>query len=355
VKAFHFFQDMNYFTFQLPTGETKQTCPPALGYSFAAGTTDGPGPAGFYQNDPNKPNANPIWQLASAFLKEPSEKQAACQAPKPILIDAGEIDFLYQWAPQTVDVQMLRVGSFIIIVSPSEVTTMAGRRWKAAVSAAAVSQGITKSAPTVVIGSPANTYAHYVATPEEYGIQRYEGASTLYGQWQLPAYVNLTVGAIHYLSASSTTGPPQGALPPDNSKVSLDFISSVVLDAAPLGKHFGDVLVQPAAAYARGAVVNASFVGANPRNNLRLEGTFAAVEMLQAGVWTQVRDDWDWFLVMTWTRDNSVLGTSHVVVSWETEMDALPGEYRLRYYGDSKSLLGKITAFQGISNNFTLT
>jgi neutral ceramidase len=290
------------------------------------------------------------------MLKEPSEEQAACQAPKPILIDAGEIDFLYRWAPDIVDVQMLRVGNFIVIVSPSEVTTMAGRRWKQAVAAASVSQGITKVAPIVVIGSPANTYAHYVTTPEEYGIQRYEGASTLYGQWQLPAYINLTVGNMHYLSAASTAGPSQGALPPDNRNVSLDFVEPVVMDNPPLGKHFGDVLAQPAASYARGQVVSASFVGANPRNNLRLEGTFAAVEMLQpSGAWTVVRDDWDWFLTMTWTRDNSLLGTSHVVISWETEMDAVPGEYRVRYYGDAKSMLGKITAFEGLSNSFKLT
>lgn len=34
----------------------------------------------------------------------------------------------------------------------------------------------------VVIAGPANTYAHYVATQEEYSVQRYEGASTIFGQ-----------------------------------------------------------------------------------------------------------------------------------------------------------------------------
>lgn len=33
----------------------------------------------------------------------------------------------------------------------------------------------------VVIAGPANTYGHYVTTREEYSVQRYEGASTLYG------------------------------------------------------------------------------------------------------------------------------------------------------------------------------
>ena len=33
----------------------------------------------------------------------------------------------------------------------------------------------------------ANAYGHYVTTPEEYDAQMYEGASTLFGRWQLPA------------------------------------------------------------------------------------------------------------------------------------------------------------------------
>lgn len=74
-----------------------------------------------------------------------------------------------------------------------------------------------------------------------------------------------------------------------------------------------------------------------------------------SGTWTTVRDDSDWFLVYTWTRDDGLLGTSHVVLSWETETYAEKGTYRIRYNGDSKNLLGTITGFTGVSRNFTLT
>ncbi len=96
---------------------------------------------------------------------------------------------------------------------------------------------------------------------------------------------------------------------------------------------------------------------ANPRNNLRLEGTFAAVEQLNSDgkTWTQVRSDADWSLVYTWTRTNTVFGYSTVVVSWETEATATPGTYRIKYYGDAKPLIGSITAFTGTSNPFQLT
>lgn len=298
VGAFHFFQDMRYFNFHLPNGTAVQTCPAALGYSFAAGTSDLPGPFDFTQGDSGKPSANPIWQIVSGVIKTPSAQQKACQEPKPILLDVGELSIPYAWTPNIVDVQLFRLGSLFIIVSPSEVSTMAGRRWKTAVANAAVSEGLVSENPTVVLGSPANTYAHYVVTPEEYGVQRYEGASTLYGKWTLDAYMNLTVGNIKYLSGNSTL-PSQGVLPPDNRGNSFNFITGVVMDNPPIGKAFGAVLTQPNTTYAKGSVISATFVGANPRNNLRLDGTYAAIEKLQDGKWVQIRDDSDWFLTYT--------------------------------------------------------
>ena len=41
---------------------------------------------------------------------------------------------------------------------------------------------------TVVLAGLANVYTHYVTTFEEYQVQRYEGASTLYGPHTLRAY-----------------------------------------------------------------------------------------------------------------------------------------------------------------------
>ncbi|KAI1656316.1 Neutral/alkaline nonlysosomal ceramidase [Daldinia decipiens] len=354
VKAFHFYHDMSFWKFQLENGTEAQTCPAALGYSFAAGTSDGPGAFDFTQNDSGEPSASPIWEVIKSLLRAPSPQQQACQNPKPVLLDVGELSQPYQWSPNIVDVQLLRVGQFVIIVSPGEATTMAGRRWRAAVKAAAAD--IVDTEPKVILGGPANTYAHYIATPEEYGIQRYEGASTLFGQWELPAYINLTVSNIQYLAPDSSSLPDPGPTPPDNRNSSLSFITGVVQDNAPLGKSFGDIVSQPAEKYVRGAVVNATFVGANPRNNLRLDGTFTAVEKQDGDSWTQVRDDSDWSLVYTWKRTNTVLGYSEVTVSWETEPDAEAGTYRIKYYGDSKALIGgAITAFNGTSNTFALT
>jgi Neutral/alkaline non-lysosomal ceramidase, N-terminal len=55
-----------------------------------------------------------------------------------------------------------------------------------AIRAKLISTGILGSDAYVVIAGPANTYAHYVTTREEYSIQRYEGASTIFGQCKSP-------------------------------------------------------------------------------------------------------------------------------------------------------------------------
>ena len=360
VKSFHTFQDMSNFSFPLANGSYTHTCPAALGYSFAAGTSDGPGAFDFTQNDHNAPNASPVWRVVSGILKEPSAEQKRCHFPKPILLDVGEITYPYLWTPNVVDVQVLRVGQFIIIVSPGEATTMAGRRWKEAIHDSAASLALAGSSavdPVVVIGGPANSYTHYIATPEEYGIQRYEGASTLYGPYTLNAYINLTLSYLPYLGSSSKSHPAPGPFPPNNVNRSLSFITGVVYDGIPPFRAYGDVLTDVKPFYAIGDVVSVKFQGANPRNNLRLEQTYAAIEKLEPATnrWRRVRDDSDWGLIFNWRKVSEILGSSEVEIVWETEEWVEAGQYRVKYYGDSKSIGGTITAFLGVSGQFVLT
>lgn len=369
VSFFHTYANLSSFTFISPFNESRllKTCSAALGYGFAGGTTDGPGRFDFAQgtndtNDDSPALKNPVWRFARRALHPPSDEQIECQSPKPILLDVGEAADPYAWTPNIVDIQLLRIGPVIIIVSPGEATTMSGRRWKAALaSAAKTTLGIEE--PKLVLGGPANTYAHYIATEEEYSVQRYEGASTLYGPHTLAAYVNLTLAYLPYLGSSRETSHldrlPPGPSPPINVNRSLSFITPVVVDHAGLFRRFGATLSSPDPAHqhrAGHATVSARFVGANPRNNFRLEGTFAAVELFMpdAGQWVQVRDDKDWFLVYRWKRTNTALGTSEVTLEWDIEPHTPTGLYRFRYYGDAKALGGKVTAFEGQSGVFNV-
>lgn len=193
VRAIKINVPMGNFTFNNGTHDVT-TCPAALGYGFAGGTTDGPGPSLFRQgtNDTDTEGKNPLIGIVKNLYRKPSKEQKACHAPKEILLDISHQNTPYAWAPGgptgIVEMQILRVGDFFILAVPTEMTTMSGRRLKAAVRAALISQGVTAN-PLVVIGAIANTYTHYTTTREEYTAQRYEGGSTIFGPNQLDAYV----------------------------------------------------------------------------------------------------------------------------------------------------------------------
>lgn len=366
IRSLHVFKDFSSFAFEHPNGSTVRTCPAALGYSFAAGTTDGHGEFDFKQNSSGKGDANPVWAAVGGLVHIPSQEQIACQAPKPILLDVGASMRPYQWSPNITDIQLLRVGQLIIVVSPGEATTMSGRRWKAAIATAAKDINLLESSkeePFVVLGAPANSYTHYIATEEEYNVQRYEGASTLYGPHTLNAYISITTELLpHLSSAMPAPGLEAGPQPPIHTNSSLSFIRPVVFDSAGLFHSFGEVLNdvdgQEAHVYRSGDIVKATFVGANPRNNLRLGGTFAAVQKIEgapeAGI--PIADDADWEVVYEWRRTNSVTATSEVTISWEIPDGTAEGQYQLVYNGDSKAIgSGKITSFQGRSRLFRVS
>jgi neutral ceramidase len=355
VRSFHTFVDFSNFTFTLTNGSTAHTCPGAMGNSFAAGTSDGPGAFDFVQNDPGAPS-NPFWNIVGSAIAPPSKEQKACQYPKPVLLNVGQANTPYPWSPNIVDIQVLRVGQLVIVVSPGEATTMSGRRWREAVHNQVVASGIVKD-PLVVLGGPANTYTHYIATEEEYSVQRYEGASTLHGPHTLAAYINSTLTYLPYIADDASGTVPAGPTPPDNRDKSISLITGVVYDGAGIGRSFGQVTSDVVASYPVGALVQVTFVGANPRNNLRLEGTFAAVEKQNAdSTWTQVKNDEDWELIYQWKRVNGLLGTSDVTITWDTGLtQPAVGKYRIRYYGDAKPVGKPITAFDGTSGVFNLT
>ena len=85
----HSFVDMSQLEVTLEDGRTVRLCSPAMGYSFAAGTTDGPGMFGFLQGTTTD---NPFWNKVRDFLSEPTQEEIDCQAPKPILLNTGHIE-----------------------------------------------------------------------------------------------------------------------------------------------------------------------------------------------------------------------------------------------------------------------
>ncbi|KAG6917249.1 hypothetical protein DXG01_003281 [Tephrocybe rancida] len=262
----------------------------------------------------------------SAITPLPSAAQKACQDPKPILLNTGFAHSPYEWSPSTVDVQMLRVGNFVL-----------------------------GSDAYVVLAGPANTYGHYVTTREEYGVQRYEGASTIFGQYTLEAYIDKYSSLVPFLADNATGVPASDPPPVDQTSKAISLQTGVVFDAAPIGNKFGAVLVDVnTTSYHAGDKVSAQFVGANPRNNLRLESTFLTVDQLVSGQWKTVRSDSHPSTTFQWVRVSTILATSTVTISWTIESGTPSGTYRLNYFGDSKPLIGSISSFSGVSSTFTV-
>ncbi|XP_031249754.1 neutral ceramidase 2 [Pistacia vera] len=334
--------------------EVVKTCPAAMGFAFAAGTTDGPGAFDFKQGDDQ---GNPFWKLVRDVLKPPDQEQVNCQRPKPILLDTGEMKVPYDWAPSILPVQILQIGQLVILCVPGEFTTMAGRRLRDAVKSVLISGGREKfnSNVHIVIAGLTNTYSQYVTTFEEYQVQRYEGASTLYGPHTLSAYIQEFKKLAAALVSGQAVEP--GPQPPDLLNKQISLLTPVVVDATPGNANFGDVKtdVPPNSTLKRGDMVTVTFWSACPRNDLMTEGTFALVEILQnKKTWVPAYDDDDFCLRFKWSRPAKLSPQSFATIEWRIPESAVSGVYRITHFGASKSLLGSIHYFTGSSSAFVV-
>jgi neutral ceramidase len=344
----HTWVDMTNLTFKAMDGTTKSTCGPAMGYAFAAGTTDGPGMFNFIQGDNT---TNPFWNLVSHFLSKPTKEEVECHSPKPILLNLEGINFPYPWAAKVLPLQVVRMGRFFTLSVPSELTTMAGRRLRKAVRDEIINQKLSSN-PVVVIAGLSNEYADYTTTFEEYQAQRYEGASTAYGPNELEAFISQFKRLIQDMAngvASKTLPKPPTYL---NKQISLQ--PGVIYDSVASGTNFGDVVIQPQPEVKVGDIVQVKFRSSNPRNNLRTEDTFLAIQKLNNdGVsWIDVAVDGNWETKFEWSRPHELEGESFANIVWTVPAGTPIGTYRVQHYNTHKSVLGKLTDFTGTSNTF---
>lgn len=292
VNYRHMFVSMTNYTVIENGKVIGKTCPGAMGYSFAAGTSDGPGAFNFTQGD-NR-TSNPYWNFLAGFIAKPTPEQIACHAPKPILLDVGQTH-PYPWTPDVVPVQIITVGKLVLLGVPGEFSTMAGRRLRNTVRSVFEAAGISDT--TIIVAGLSNTYTGYITTLEEYSVQRYEGASTIYGPHTLAAYQQLFTQLATALVKG--TPVPAGPTPRDLSKDQLSFITPVVLDTG----NFGKAYVEVKASYKVGDTVEVVFYGANPRNNLFTGSTYLTVERMNSdNTWSVILTDADWDTKFIWKR-----------------------------------------------------
>lgn len=324
-----------------PDGRPQRTCSAAFGAAFAAGSTeDGGGGLPIFSE--GKDGGNPVVKVLADALYTASPSLKACQAPKEILLPVGSLDLVQQKLP----VQLVRIGDLYVVGMPAEVTVVSGLRLRRAVAEV---MGVPLG--HVLVQGYTNAYAHYVTTPEEYDAGEYEGASTLFGRYELPAFVQTVHGLAAHMKAGTT--PPLGAKERDRSSGQLPSLQGrVVLDTPPPLRSYGDVLTKPRAAYDVGQQVEVAFVGAHPNNDLRRSGTYLSVERRVGERWERVADDGDWSTKFRWER--SGVSASRVTITWDVPRGTPAGTYRIRYFGDARSLLGTVRPVAGTSPTFTV-
>lgn len=340
-------QSVTYFNQKQKTYQNGTGCLPAMGYSFAAGTTDGPGAFDFAQGTTSD---NPFWNAVRDFIAEPSAQDIACHGQKPILIATGKATYPYAWQPTIVPTQIFAIGDVLMFGLPGEFTTMAGRRLRAEVQKLTKEKG--HEVQSILCGL-SNIYTSYVTTPEEYQIQRYEGASTIFGPYTLPIYIQQFMKLLNAMMSRTPVSP--GPMPIDQDRKQISLVTKVYYDGHAYGSGFGYVVAQPNKFYSIGETATATFVAGNPRNNLMTDNSYFYVERLnEDGNWTIVATDANWETKFIWTRTSMILGRSQAEFFWEIPDGAPKGEYRIRHKGYYRYIFGGIYPYYGTSNHFVV-
>ncbi|WP_026361500.1 neutral/alkaline ceramidase [Amycolatopsis nigrescens] len=324
-----------------PDGRQHTTCTAAIGASMLAGSTeDGPGipiPEGI---------KNPFIDWLGGIDAPIPRALADAQAPKVVAVPFGAMK-PYPWCPEVLPLQLVRIGQLYLVAGPAEYTIVAGLRIRRVVAA---ELGVPLE--NVLMQGYSNAYSQYVTTPEEYDSQQYEGASTLFGRYTLPAYQQ----EFARLAAAMKAGRPVplGPIPRDLRGKLINFQPGVVFDDKPLFKDFGEVLTEANSGYRRGEQVSVVFVTGHPKNNLRRGGTFAEVQRLVDGQWVRFADDGDWATKYHWARDG--IATSKATITWDIPVNTPIGKYRIVHHGDWKNgWNGRISAFTGTSRAFLVS
>lgn len=318
-----------------PDGKQHRTSRPMFGASQMAGTDEGEGFPGFRQG-----LKNPFWEGIShiAYRRNPALRDA--QEPKGIFAPASVTNRLTDFVQERVPVQLIRIGRLYLVGIPGEVTIVAGLRLRRTVAAI-----VGADLRDVLVVGYSNAYIHYVTTPEEYLEQRYEGGSTLFGRWELPALQQITAD----LATAMRDGDDIAPGDPPVMRPARSWMRPSRPDEAT---DIGVVHKHPQTHYRQGEVVRIEFVSANPNNDLRRHGTFLEVQRLEDD-WRRIADDGDWATVFRWRRDGRT--RSVATIEWRIPVGTTSGQYRLVHHGAALQQDGSLTRFTGTSPSFNVS
>jgi neutral ceramidase len=203
----------------------------------------------------------------------------------------------------------------------------------------------------VVFAGYANSYCGYLTTAQEYAVQNYEGAHTLFGPNTERVFREESIKLAK--SMRDGTNVSSETTLPDIRDATISFIPGVIMDAKPLFKKFGSLHKNTKSAYNRGETVSVVFWGGHPKNNLRTQNTFLEIQKKVGDVWQTIARDNDPTTRYVWSR--KFIAYSLITIEWDIPKDAEVGKYKIIHHGNWKSIwLGKIHGYRGESRPFTI-
>ncbi|NXE66187.1 ASAH2 ceramidase, partial [Calcarius ornatus] len=343
LSSAHQWVNMSSVSVQLNATHTVQTCKPALGHSFAAGTIDGVGAFNFTQGNLGQiPLGHPPGGLTALGSLHSIQRGGWGSVGWQGFSSLRDSVIPWFWS---------------LTLFPPCPRTMSGRRLREAVQREFDSHGTPGM--NVVIAGLCNVYTHYITTYEEYQLQRYEAASTIYGPHTLSAYIQLYRGLAKAIALGGRHSEKSPLFPPfficSGGVYPAHRTSGISRPRAAVQSTIRPLLLQ------QKEVAKVTFVGANPRNSAEnaTEHNFLTVERYSniSSSWRVVLNDASWDTRFYWSKGSR--GRSNVTIEWHIPAGTEPGVYRLRYFGHYKkraNLLRVISVpFEGSSSAFRVT
>jgi neutral ceramidase len=301
----------------------QRTCPSALGYSMAAGSTEDGGGHPMFKEGMTKRIPMIDGTIKTTYkMIEPSDECRECHGNKPILFPTGETVPVSQ--TQVLPITLTRIGSLAFASVAAEVTTMAGRRLRDTISAA-----LDIPANDVILIGYANDYGGYLTTKEEYDTQQYEGGHTLFGPWSLAAYQQEFDHLAKAMVSGEKLGSPAQAIDQRGTITSSPLIAPSEMTKS--STEAGTVSEQPKRKVTIGDTVEAIFHAIDPRENYPNHNSYVTVEMSKAERWTPIATDRDWAMKIRWLPAEKNPEELLLHVTWDIPEGTPAGEYRIVY------------------------
>ncbi|MCW3040332.1 MAG: hypothetical protein JWM31_2237, partial [Solirubrobacterales bacterium] len=305
AKMFEAWQQAGKHLSRTPALDVRWTRACFCGRQTATGQVDSKGVEGLGFLTGSEEGRGPLYDLTHVSFEGRT-------SPVPDPVQGDKVQIPVGSPPAAVPVSLVRIGDGVLAAVPGEPTKQVGVRIRAAVLKPLAGTGVTHA----VIAGLADDFVQYITTPEEYGEQSYEGASTLYGRNE----ATFLQERYAELAGQLASGKPADA------PYALDPSYGVKPDGPPYpaGAAAGSITAEPAASVAAAGDVTLRWTGGPLGRDRPVARAFVSAQRLVAKRWRTV--DSDLGLHMLWHVD----AKGAYDVTWSLPGSVPPGTYRLR-------------------------